>query len=108
MKLVAPVALITSLILGAFGVPGKIRLAVSAPALAQAGKRVLEGEEPKTARLYGFRETREQHGCAILTTQAIFIDEYGWAYCPQGPPPAYSKETFLPVGRDLYRYTFAD
>lgn len=96
--------------LGALGVPAAVRFAASARELANAGQRVLDGGSPGRAGLYGFSSTRVYGGCAILVTQNFFIDEYGWAYCPSGPPEIrlVHKERFELRRGNLYAYAFED
>jgi len=96
-------ALTVTLQLGFLGAPENVRIWISADALADAGERVLTGEHPTRAALYGFDETRVEDGCALLTTSRFFISESGWAYCPNGDP---RSGRFEHVQGALYTYFF--
>lgn len=89
--------------LGWVGASENVRIWISADALASAGERVLAGEHPTRAALYGFDQTRVMDGCALMTTARLAIDESGWAYCPQGQP---SSQPFNHVRGSLYSYSF--
>ena len=86
---------------GLMGVSEQIRIALSRDALVDAGQRVLAGERPTRAALYGLKHTSVSGGCALMTTGGLFIDSFGWAYCPDGAP-----EAFEPVGGSLYKFAF--
>lgn len=94
-------ALTVLLVLGFAGAPEKVRFRLSRDALVDAGERVLAGEHPTRAALYGFELTTIVEGCAMLRTGTAFIAEFGWAYCPTGRP---ALPGFEHVEGALYTY----
>jgi hypothetical protein len=93
------VALVGSVGIGLAGVPDEARVRLSRGALRNAGERVLAGEEPSRAGLYGFRRTSIEGGCAMMETAIVAIDVVGFAYCPSGGPAAFED-----LGGGLYQY----
>lgn len=93
------VALVGSVGIGLAGMPEEARVWLSRGALTNAGERVLAGEQPTRAGLYGFRGTSIEGGCAIMDTAIIAIDVVGFAYCPTRAPAAFGD-----LGGGLYQY----
>jgi hypothetical protein len=95
------VALVGTAGICAAGWPEDVRVRVSRGALVDAGERVLAGEHPIRAGLYGFSGTTVSGDCALLETGAFMIDSFGIAYCPAGAPSWYE-----PLGGALYEYSY--
>jgi len=95
------VALVGAVGVCATGAPEDVRIRLSRHALVDAGERVLAGEHPERAGLYGLGDTRIVGDCALLETGTFMISSFGFAYCPAGAPARYQ-----PVGGPLYEYTF--
>ena len=95
------VALVGTAGICAAGWPEDVRIRVSRSALVDAGERVLAGEHPTRAGLYGLSGTTVSGDCALLETGAFMIDSFGIAYCPAGAPSRYE-----PLGGPLYEYAF--
>lgn len=94
-------ALLGSFGLGIAGAPEGVRISLSRDSLIEAGERVLAGEHPTRAGLYGFSETSIVGDCAMLETGTFAIDSYGFAYCPTGERPGYEH-----LGGALYKYAY--
>ncbi len=96
---------VVALCLGAIGLPGKARIALSEDAISEAAAAVRAGEEPGQAGLFGVRSFRvDENGCTVFLTQTVVFDEYGVAHCPDGvDADAPYPEFFHSVG-DIYRY----
>ncbi len=94
-------AFTASMGVGFAGVPEDVRIGLSRDALIDAGKKVLAGEHPARAGLYGFRDTRVSSACAMLETGGFAIDSFGFAYCPTRAPAGFEH-----VGGPLYKYTY--
>ena len=92
-------ALVASVGIAATGVPEDLRIAVSRGALIDAGEKVLAGDHPSRAGLYGFSETRLADGCAMLETGTFAIDSFGFAYCPTQSPTGFDA-----LGGGLFKY----
>ena len=95
------VALVGAAGLSAAGVPEDVRIRVSRRALVDAGERVLAGEHPARAGLYGLSDTTVSGDCALLETGTFMISSFGFAYCPTG-----GRAGFEPVGGALYEYSY--
>lgn len=83
------------------GLPEHVRIWLSRDGLISAGERVLAGETPPRAGLYGFRQTSIDRGCAMMETGIFFLDSLGFAYCPVGAPAASERHH---LGGGLYKY----
>jgi len=99
---VVPVA---ALCLGAFGVPGTARIALSEDAIVEAAAAVRAGDQPARAGLFRVRWSHlGENDCVIFVTQTLVFNEYGVAHCPNGvDPDDPHPELFHSVG-DIYRY----
>jgi hypothetical protein len=86
--------------LGVAGAPEGVRISLSRDSLIDAGERVLVGEHPTRAGLYGFSETSIVEDCAMLETGSVAIDSFGFAYCPTGARPGDEH-----LGGALYKYS---
>ena len=95
-------ALVGSVAIGVTGVPENVRIALSRGALVDAGERVLWGEHPSRAGLYGFTRTEVSGGCALLQIGTVMIDSFGFAYCPTASSARFEDD----LGGGLYRYLF--
>lgn len=95
------VVLVGSVGICAAGVPEDVRVRLSRAALVDAGERVLAGEHPERAGLYGLSDTTVADDCALLETGTFAVSSFGIAYCPAGAPPGYH-----PVGGPLYEYSY--
>jgi hypothetical protein len=95
------VVFVGSLGVGVAGVPEDVRIRLSRDALIDAGQRVLAGEHPSRAGLYGFGRTTVVGECAMLEIGTIAVDSFGFAYCPAAAPPAFEH-----VNGALYRYAY--
>lgn len=95
------VAFVGSAGVGAAGVPEDVRIRVSRGALVDAGERVLAGEHPTRAGLYGLGHTSVSGDCALLETGSFMISSFGFAYCPNGTAAGHEH-----LGGGLYKYFF--
>ena len=96
------VAFVGSLGIGAAGVPEDVRIRLSRDDLTNAGERVLAGEHPTRAGLYGLSETRvTDDRCALLETGNFAVSSFGFAYCPDGRRPGSEH-----LGGGLYKYSY--
>jgi len=90
-------AFLGSVAVAVTGAPESARIELSRSALVDAGERVLAGEHPGRAGLYGLSSTEIRNGCAMLGTGAA-ISSSGFAYCPAGSPSG-----FRDLGGGLYK-----
>jgi hypothetical protein len=88
--------------IGVTGVPENARIALSRSALVDAGERVLAGQHPSRAGLYGFTRTEVSGDCALLQVGTVMIDSFGFAYCPTPTSARFEDD----LGGGLYRYSF--
>ena len=95
-------ALVASVALGVTGAPEGARIALSRSALIDAGEKVLAGEHPCRAGLYGLGRTQVSGGCALLQIGTAFIDSLGFAYCPTGSSGRFDDD----LGGGLYTFSF--
>ena len=79
---VAPALGVLTALLLAFSIPANIRFELSQGDLVAAGKRVLAGSAPGSAGLFRLVRTQPDGGCALLITGQPFLNEVGFAYCP--------------------------
>jgi hypothetical protein len=95
------VAFLGSVGVGVAGAPEHVRIWLSRDALIDAGERVLAGEHPSRAGLYGFGQTSILDDCAVLETSTFMISSIGFAYCPTREPAAFEH-----LGGALYKYVY--
>ncbi len=76
--------MVGSVAVGATCGPEGVRLGLSRAVLVAAGEKVLAGEQPRRAGLYGFRNSFASGGCAFLEAGTFGIESFGFAYCPDG------------------------
>jgi hypothetical protein len=99
---------VLAVLVGTAGVPGSVRFKLSEGGIASAGREVLAGAQPDRAGLYGLKRAFVHGECAVMTTQGFAIEEWGWAYCPDGRDPDGEGSFFTRRTSTIYAYTTED